>query len=113
MTTNLGLPNIEQPGSLLRELRRIVSGVFLAVSHFFPEEDAVNGKIIGEAGLDLLLYRRSAEAEFGEAGWEAAVKNSCVGEARPTPPSAVVDGLRIDGLPVADTLLEWGVIQGS
>lgn len=112
LTTNLGLPNIEEPGDLLKELRRIVSGTFLAVSHFYPEDDAANGKVIRAARLDLLLYRRSALAQFMEAGWVVAVQNECVGEGRPTPPSAVVEGLRIDGLPVAETMLAWCVLLG-
>lgn len=113
LTTNLGLPNIEQPGSLLKELRRIVVGVFLAVSQFYPVEDEANGKVIHEAGLELLLYRDSALAQFAEAGWTAELRNQCVGEVRPTPPSAILDGVRVDGLPVADTMLEWGVVQAT
>lgn len=113
LTTNLGLPNIEEPGSLLRELRRIVAGKFLAVSHFFPEEDEINAKVIREVKLDTLLYRRTALEQFTEAGWEVEVKNVCVGGARPTPPSVVLEGARIDGLPMADTNLEWCVMLGT
>lgn len=110
MTTNMGLPNIEEPGNLLRELKRVVSGLFLAISHFYPEEDAANGEVIEEAGLELLLYRKSAVSQFSKAGWEVAIKNECIGQARPTPLSKIVEGLRIDGLPVAETMLAWGVI---
>jgi len=110
LTTNLGLPNIEEPDSLLRELRRIVAGKFLAVSNFFPEEDEVNAKVIREAKLEALLYKRRALEQFTEAGWEVRVKNVCVGVARPTSPGVVLEGARIDGLPVADTNLEWCVL---
>lgn len=113
LTTNLGLPNIREPGSLLRELRRIVAGVFLTISHFFPEEDEANAKVIREAGLETLLYRRTALKHYAGAGWEVEVKNACVGEARPTPPSVVLEGAKIDGLPVADTNLEWCVLVGT
>lgn len=113
LTTNLGLPNIEEPGRLLLELQRIVSGVFLAISQFFPEEDGANGKVIQEAKLDALLYRRTALQHFAEAGWNVAVKNACVGEAHPTPPSVVLDGARMDGLPVANTDLEWCVLLAT
>jgi len=110
LTTNLGLPNIEEPGSLLRELRRIVAGKFLAISHFFPEEDEVNAKVIREANLETLLYQHTALEQFTEAGWEVGVKNVCVGGASPTPDGVVLEGARIDGLPVADTNLEWCVL---
>jgi len=113
LTTNLGLPSIEEPGSLLRELRRIVTGVFLAISHFFPEEDEANAKVIREAGLERLLHRRTALEHYAGAGWEVEVKNACVGEARPTPLGVVLEGARIDRLPVTDTNLEWCVLLGT
>jgi ubiquinone/menaquinone biosynthesis C-methylase UbiE len=110
LTTYLGLPNIQEPGNLLVELRRIVAGAFLAVSLFFPEEDEANAKVIQEARLDPLLYRRTALQNFAEAGWNVEVKNTCVGAAHPTPPSVLLDGARVDGLPVANTTLEWCVL---
>ena len=111
LTTNLGLPNIEEPGNLLRELKRIVAGVFLAVSHFYSEEDEANAKVIREAGLEPLLYRRTTLHQFTEAGWKVELKNACWGKARPTSPSVVLEGAQIDGLPVADTNLEWCVLS--
>jgi uncharacterized protein YbaR (Trm112 family)/SAM-dependent methyltransferase len=113
LTTNLGLPNIEEPGSLLKELRRIVTGIFLAISHFFPEEDEANAKVIREARLETLLYRRTALKHFVEAGWNVEVKNDCVGAAHPTPPSVLLEGARIDSLPAADTHLEWCVLLAT
>lgn len=112
LTTNLGLPNIEAPGALLTELRRIVAGVFLAISHFYAESDEANAPAIRAAQLDTLLYRRSALQQYLEAGWEVEAKNACIGTARPTPPSLVLEGASVDGLPVADTHLEWAVLQG-
>ncbi len=111
MTTCMGLPNIEEPGVLLEELRRIVSGRFLAISHFYPEDDEVNGKIIREAGLEKLLYRSSALNEFKKAGWNTAVENSCTGEDRPSPPGIILEGARVDALPACRTDLEWCVIS--
>ena len=113
LTTNLGLPNIEEPGNLLRELRRIVNGTFLAISHFFPEEDEVNATAIHEAHLDALLYRRTALQHYADARWNVRVENARVGEASPTPPGVVLESVRIDGLPVADTDLEWCVLAAS
>lgn len=107
LTTNQGLPNIREPGRLLEELRRIVAGAFLAISHFYPEDDHANGTVIRELGLEALLYRRAAVQGFAAAGWQVEVGHSCVSEARPTPPSAVLEGARVDGMPVAETTLEW------
>jgi uncharacterized protein YbaR (Trm112 family) len=111
LTTNLGLPNIEAPGALLTELRRIVSGVFLAISHFYAESDEANAPAIRAAQLGPLLYRRLALQQYLAAGWEVEVKNACIGAAQPTPQSSVLEGASIDGLPVATTDLEWGVLR--
>jgi len=110
LTTNLGLPNIEEPGRLLAELRRIVSGIFLAISHFFPEDDEANAKVIREARLDPLLFRRSALDSFTAAGWQVQVANVCKGKALPTPRSELLEGAGIDALPAAQTMLEWCVL---
>jgi len=107
LTTNLGLANIREPGDLLRELRRIVCGKFLAISHFYPENGDANVQKLSELGLATLLFRRSALACFANAGWEVEVVNSCLGTARPTPIGTVLEGASIDTLPVAETTLEW------
>lgn len=107
LTTNLGLANIREPGNMLRELRRIVCGRFLAISHFYPENDSANAQKISELGLATLLFRRSALEAFADAGWEVEAVNSCFGMARPTPIGVVLEGASIDALPVAETTLEW------
>ncbi|MCI0395570.1 MAG: methyltransferase domain-containing protein [Chloroflexi bacterium] len=112
MTTNLGLPNIQEPGNLLQELRRIVAGRLLAISQFYPEEEDANTEVIRQAGLALLLHRQNALAAFAQAGWQVEAANVCRGMARPTPTSAILDGAGIDGMPVVETTLEWCVLSG-
>jgi uncharacterized protein YbaR (Trm112 family) len=113
MTTNVGLINIEDPGDLLSELRRIISGTLLAVSHFYPEEDDANRKVIEDAGLEAFVYKESALRYFSAAGWSTKVENSHMAKALPTPSSVVFEGARADGLPVAPTELEWCTIRAS
>lgn len=113
MTTNLGLANIEEPGSLLKELRRVVNGTLVSISHFYPEEDEENAKVICDAKLDKLLFKHSALEYFQKSGWEVEIKNSCACKASPTPPSNVLEGAKIDEIPVADTFLEWCVLFGT
>jgi uncharacterized protein YbaR (Trm112 family) len=113
LTTYQGLPNIREPGNLLRELRRIVSGLFLAITVFFPEDDEANKVAINGMGLSDLLFRRSALECFAKAGWQVEVVNSCFSKARPTPTGVVLEGVRIDALPVAETTLEWCVILAT
>jgi len=113
LTTYEGLPNIRDAGNLLRELRRIVSGLFLVITVFFPEDDEANKAAIDKMGLSHILFRRSALECFARAGWQVEVVNSCFGKARPTPTSVVLEGASIDALPVTETMLEWCVILAT
>jgi uncharacterized protein YbaR (Trm112 family) len=107
LTSNLGLPNIERPGHVLAELRRIVRGEFLAISHFYPESDDAHRPALQE---NPLLARSETLKRFREAGWRATVSNTCSGRADPTPRGQVLDGFGVDGLPLAPVDLEWGVV---
>ncbi|MCD4686749.1 MAG: class I SAM-dependent methyltransferase, partial [Anaerolineae bacterium] len=109
MTSNLGLPNIEQPGDLVRELRRVVAERLLSVMHFFPEDDVTHAGPIREHGLDIMLYARRALAAFGNAGWRVVLENAFTGPASPTPHGDIIPS-GVDGLPVADTMLTWAVL---
>lgn len=113
LTTNIGLPNIADPGSLLAELRRITAGAFYAISHFYPEDDAANRAAIRAAGLELMLYRSTALPAFEAAGWRVEEVNTCRGAARPTPASALLEGAGIDTFPVAATTLDWCVLRAA
>ena len=110
LTTYQGLPNIREPGDLLQELRRVVNGVFLAVSQFYPEDDEVNAEKIREAQLETLLFRPRALECFAAAGWLVEVANARPVKASPTPRSVVLGGAGIDGMPVTDTVLEFCVL---
>ncbi|MEJ2209741.1 MAG: methyltransferase domain-containing protein [Anaerolineae bacterium] len=110
LTTNLGLPNVAQPGQLLSELRRVVRGQFLAISHFYSEEDEVHVTALREAGLSSLSFRGAAVEGFIAAGWQVEVVNECVGLSKPTPRSKVLAGAQIDGFPIQETNIEWCVL---
>jgi uncharacterized protein YbaR (Trm112 family) len=113
LTTYLGLPNIGEAATVLRELRRIVSGRLLAVSHFYPPEDEAHAKAIADLGLGSTLYEKPTLDEFADTGWYAILDNRMVGAAAPTPASEVIDGLHIDGLPIVETKLTWGVLRAT
>lgn len=107
LTTNLGLPNIQDPGRLLAELKRAVSGTFLAISHFLPPDDAVNVAAARRFHIETHMFREPALAAFTAAGWQVEAANVCRGLARPTPRSEVFEGAGIDALPEAETTTEW------
>ncbi len=110
LTTNLGLPNMDQPELVASELRRIVSGTLLAISYFFPKDDAANAAAIRAGGRLTMLSRASALASLVAAGFQAELANRCLGRALPTPRGVVIEDAGIDGLPVAETTLEWGTL---
>ncbi|GAB4544220.1 MAG: hypothetical protein Kow0063_37870 [Anaerolineae bacterium] len=110
LTTNVGLANVEEPGNLLKELRRIAGGEFLAISHFYPDDDEVNAMALREAGLSSLVFRHAAVEGFMAAGWDVEVANECRARAEPTPRSEVLGGAQIDAFPVRETMLEWCVL---
>lgn len=110
MTTNLGLPNIRRPGNLPAELRRIISGQFLAISQFYPEQDG-NAGAIEELGLASYLYRQRAVSLLEEGGFQVRVANLCRAIAQPTPEGEILVGARPDRLPEVATELDWCVLE--
>lgn len=107
LTSNQGLINIQEPGKLLAELRRIVSGQFLSIHLFYPPEDDANREAIEELKLSDLLFRAQAQRLFLENGWSLQLKNICLARALPTPASQLLEEAGIDSLPVSETELEW------
>ena len=107
MTTNLGLANIENPGRLLDELRRIISGELLAIMTFYPAEDEENKEAIQSLGLASFLYQDTALDLLTSAGFEVELANIQVGRALPTPKSELLEGAEIDALPDAETEITW------
>ena len=110
MTTFLGLANVEQPGELLRELRRVVGGRLLAIHQLYPDGDG-NEERIRELGMERLAYRTPFLEELGAAGWDTSIVFESRARALPTPPSELFGGARVDGLPVAPTEVDWVVIE--
>jgi len=107
MTTNLGLANIEEPGRLLDELRRVISGKLLAIMSFFPDDDTANRAAAENLGISSFMFKDSTLRLFDEAGFDVLLKNVRSGRALPTPTSNLLEGAGIDALPVAKTELEW------
>jgi uncharacterized protein YbaR (Trm112 family) len=111
LTTFVGLANIEAPGDLLRRLRQIVGGRFLAIHTFVDEADETNRAALRELKLEEMAVEAQAVALFGEAGWQVAVANRWPALARPTAQSEILGGVGIDAFPVAETTIEWCVLD--
>jgi hypothetical protein len=113
LTTNVGLANIEEPGDLLKELRRIVSGQFLAVTLFYPNDGGPNSEMIRRLNLEPLMYRDSALRLFEAAGFRVQLCNSKSVEARPTPTGEIMSEVQPDRLPVVETRVELCTLVAS
>lgn len=112
LTTNLGLANLRHGEAVFREVRRVLAGRFLAVTHFYPPGDA-NTAAIAEAGLSHMLDRHRVADQLAAADLRYTFHNPIHALAAPTPASQVFPGARLDLLPVADTVLEWCLLDAS
>lgn len=102
LTTFVGLGNIEEPGDVLQELRRIASDTFWAISEFYPDNDDDNAHIIRENGLDKLMFENQLLENFNRSNWHVEIENRHGVHIEPTPVSDIL-GLGIDGLPAKAT----------
>jgi ubiquinone/menaquinone biosynthesis C-methylase UbiE len=112
IVSHLGLANIADGESALRELRRV--GRELVVTHFFlPKGDTENQRVARELGLGTLLDRERALAALAASGWRVEIEAEREVAATPTPASELIPGVRIDALPVAETRATWCVLRGG
>ena len=113
LVTNVGLANIENPGNILKELRRVVSGQFFAITLFYPAEPGPNSEMIRELGLEPLMYRDSALRLFQDVGFHVQVRNSMKAEAQPTPKGVIMSEVQPDRLPVIGCEVEFCTLVAS
>ena len=90
-----------------------MSGQLLAISYFYPPDDDANLTARRESGLDNSMLLEPALNDFKRAGWDVSIRNlrSCL--AKPTPRSALIPDQGIDGFPVAETTLDWCVLEAT
>lgn len=89
-----------------------MSGEFLAITHFYPEDGAANAAAISDLRLAPFVLRDSAFDPLALAGFEAELKNVRRGSATPTPVTLLLEGAEIDAPPIAGTELERAVLVG-
>ena len=112
LVTHVGLANVPRGRELVRELRRVGREV-VATHIFYPADDEENRAAARALGLEELLAREEALSAFAEAGWDISFEYEQEVQASPTPKSALIPGVGIDGLPVTETRLTWCVLRGS
>jgi uncharacterized protein YbaR (Trm112 family) len=121
MVTDLEFSNIGELSAPLQELRRVLhtnrgsnedkhAAEFLAISHFYTEDDATNGAMIQELALTSFLYKQAMIEGFKDAGFRVSIENTQESMAKPMPSSDLVPDAKMDTLPVVETVLEWGVV---
>jgi len=108
-TTFLGVNNVQQPGELLAELRRVARRL-LAV-HLVYERGTANDRELEELGLAPLAYREPLLGALAAAGWEVEIVSSCTAVLEPTPVGVVLEGAVLDRLPVEPVAGTWLTID--
>jgi SAM-dependent methyltransferase len=109
VTTFLGLNNIEHPGELLAELRRVARR--LVAVHLVYERGTANDEALEELGLAPLAYRDSFMRGLEHAGWDAELVGSCSSTLSPAPVGVLLEGAMIDRLPVASVEATWMTVE--
>ena len=102
LSSFVGLGNIEQADSVLKELARVVSGKFWSISEFYPDNSDDNAQMIYEHGLDASMFEARILENFARNNWQAEIENRQTVHIEPTPVSEIL-GLGIDGLPIKAT----------
>lgn len=103
VTTCLGLQNIPAPENIIRELRRVCGGTLYALCAFYPEDDQANQEAAASFGLAGAFSRRKLTGLLEAAGFRVDCFETPAVCQPPTPEGRVVPGMRVDGLPVAET----------
>lgn len=109
VTTFLGLNNVEQPGELLAELRRVARRM-LAV-HVVYEPGTANDRELEQLGLEGLAYRDSFLRALTDAGWSPEIVSSRSVRLGPTPVGVLLEGAAIDRLPVEPVDGTWLTVE--
>lgn len=103
VTTCVGLQNIPGPENAIRELRRVCGGTLYALCYFFPEDDRENQEAAERFGLAGAYSCRELTKKLQAAGFHVDYFETPAFHQQPTPLGQVVPGMRVDGLPVAET----------
>lgn len=110
MTSNLGLNNIEKPQRLLQELKRILSGDFYSIMHFFQNNDIEHEKFLSKINLVSFNFLDNALKEFKSVNFNVSIENTCHSFVKPTPEGNIIKA-SIDGIPIHDTIMQWSIIH--
>jgi ubiquinone/menaquinone biosynthesis C-methylase UbiE len=111
MTSNMGLPNIEQAGEVTKELNRIIQNEFMSVMLFIDKEDKVHIDLMKQYGMGDYVTRDNAIETFEKSNWKVEICNPFLADIKPTPKGQIVEGAGIDGFPIEDTKVEFCVIR--
>jgi len=113
MTSYLGLQNIDKPGNVLSELRRISSKVFYSISSFCSKDDEANRASLRKSGTEFMRLEESHKQKFIENNWHVEILNSIFAMSRPTPMGKIIEGVGIDGFPVAEGYFKHCIVKAS
>ncbi|MDG6913518.1 MAG: hypothetical protein JRN35_10630 [Nitrososphaerota archaeon] len=107
MVSYVGLSRVEDPGGLMRELRRGLSVKVFAISIFYHERKGPNADAIRRFKMEPLLYRDSSVRQFEEVRFKVTIENAQSVLGQPTPVGTILKEAQTGGLPMTETQVEW------
>lgn len=105
-TSHVGLQNMREARSAVREVARVLGGTLIATAIFYPHGDPETDKILEDSGFADTCYRERFSEVCEAAGLSLSVENPVHARALPTPVSEIT-GIGMDALPLKEMTLEW------
>lgn len=111
MTSNMGIQNIEQPGSVISEMNRITKKEFMCIMQYIDKDDELHIDFFKKFGGIDYATKDNAFQTFNNLGWNVKICNSYIANIEPTPKGEIIKEAVIDGFPIENTKVEFCVIQ--
>lgn len=105
-TSHVGLQNMRDGEDAVREIRRVLAGILVATSIFYPPGDEETDRVLEQNGLSLTNREGRFSQACATAGLLLSVENRIKARALPTPVSEIT-GVGLDGLPLKETTIDW------
>ncbi len=107
-TSNIGLTNIRNSRSFVKELSRCLKGRAYFIAFFFPDNEDANADLLNQMDMDLAFQDRLEETagEYLDVDILAPVS----AELKPTVKSEIFN-IGIDALPVEPTTITWAIVK--
>jgi ubiquinone/menaquinone biosynthesis C-methylase UbiE/uncharacterized protein YbaR (Trm112 family) len=113
MTTNVGLSNIMNSGSIATEIDRISKSTVMFYLEFLDGNDKVHVDLLQEYKLEDMNIQTNCLQVFKETSFDIKLTNEIQVIKTPTPRGQIIEGAGIDGIPVHPIAFNCCVLVGQ